>query len=139
MTGNDVRTSVKRLVCILYIYVVKLYVIKNVLIQKGLQANKLEPPPVWCHINEESRGCSVFLERLMLLINSGPPLLSIIGLKAPSDYLLVEQQRNILPSVCVDGNHTDSPHVIAPDGVCNCIVSSTDVLRCGFGAPPALA
>ena len=36
----------------------------------------------------------------------------IIGLKVPSYYVLVEQQSNTLPSVCVSVNHIYSPMLL---------------------------
>lgn len=36
----------------------------------------------------------------------------IIGLKVPSYYVLVEQQSNTLPSVCVSVNHIYSPTLL---------------------------
>lgn len=50
--------------------------------------------------------------RLDFLVNRDrlPPL--IIGLKVPSYYVLVEQQSNTLPSVCVSVNHICSPTLL---------------------------
>lgn len=53
----------------------------------------------------DSRSC-VLAHRL------GPLLPLIIGPKVPSYYVLVEQQSNTLPSVCVSVNHIHSPPLL---------------------------
>lgn len=50
--------------------------------------------------------------RLDFLVDGGILLPLMIGLKVPSYYVLVEQQSNTLPSVCVSVNHICSPTLL---------------------------
>lgn len=68
---------------------------------------------------QRSRDCAVdgnntvVYEGSTYSTNGGRELLPlIIGLKVPSDYVLVEQRSNTLPSVCVNVNHIYFPTLL---------------------------